>query len=146
MFHVRPLQSASQIYYGGEGPSMEKMRDYLNQLVFDKTLVTDAVVRERYEASVEPEFMVQAPEGRSSVRHTPENLWKELDRITAQTLIMWGRENRAQNFENAIFMHTRIKDSQLHIFGQCGLWVPYEKKAEFNAQVINFLTPDSRTN
>lgn len=139
MHHVKPLQTASQIYYGGSGPSLEKMRDYLRQLVHDPALVTDEVVRERYDASVEPEFMVQAPEGRSAVRHTPEALWKELDRIKARTLIVWGRENRAQNMEAAVFMHTRIRRSRLHVFGECGLWVPYEKADEFNRLVIDFL-------
>lgn len=139
MHHVKPLKTASQIYYGGSGPSFEKMRDYLRQLVHDPALVTDEVVRERYDASVDPEFMVQAPEGRSAVRHTPEALWKELDRIQARTLIVWGRENRAQNMEAAVFMHTRIRRSRLHVFGECGLWVPYEKADEFNRLVIDFL-------
>jgi 4,5:9,10-diseco-3-hydroxy-5,9,17-trioxoandrosta-1(10),2-diene-4-oate hydrolase len=141
MFHVKPLQTASQVYYGGAGPSLEKMRDYLRQLVHDPALVTDEVVQERYEASVEPDFMAQAPEGRSEVRHTPEALWKDLDRIRAQTLIVWGRENRAQNMEAAVLMHTRIRRSQLHVFGECGLWVPYEKADAFNRLVIDFLKP-----
>lgn len=139
MYGVRPLQTASQIYYGGSGPSLEKMRDYLQQLVFDPALVTDEVVRERYEASVDPAFMMQAPEGRSHKRHTPESLWKEVDRIRAKTLIIWGRENRAQNFENAVFLHSRIRDSELHVFGQCGLWVPYEKSDAFHQLVRDFL-------
>lgn len=138
-YSVKPQKTASQIYYGGSGPSLEKMRDYLYQLVFDPALVTDEVVRERYEASVEPEFMVQAPEGRSSKRHTPESLWKEVDRIRARTLIVWGRENRVQNFENAVFLHGRIRDSEMHVFGQCGLWVPYEKSQAFNELVQTFL-------
>lgn len=139
MYHVKPRMTASQIYYGGTGPSLDKMHDYVSQLVFDPSLVTDEVVRERYEASVDPEFMVQAPEGRSAVRHTPEALWKSVDRIKAKTLIVWGRENRAQNVEAAIFLHSRIQDSRLHVFGHCGLWVPYEKSQEFNDLVINFL-------
>ena len=140
MFHVKPLQTASQIYYGGSGPSIEKMRDYLRQLVHDPACITEEVVQERYAASVDPDFMVQAPEGRSTVRHTPESLWKELDRIKARTLILWGRENRAQNMEAAVFMHTRIRHSVLCVFGECGLWVPYEKADAFNRQVIDFLT------
>lgn len=143
MFHVKPLRTASQVYYDG-GPSFEKMRDYLRQLVHDPALITDEVVQERYDASIEPEFMVQAPEGRSQVRQTPETLWKELDRIQARTLIVWGRENRAQNMEAAVFMHSRIRRSQLHVFGECGLWVPYEKAGEFNRLVIDFLTSPTR--
>jgi len=140
MFGLRPQVPASQVYYGGEGPSLAKMRDYLSQLLYDPSLLTDEVLRERYEASVEPEFMARAPEGRTPTRHTPGDLWKRLDEIQAQTLIVWGRENRAQSFENGVFMLSRIRHAQLHVFGECGLWVPYEKSAEFNALVVNFLS------
>lgn len=139
IYHVKPVQTASQAYYAGSGPSLEKMRAYLEQLLYDPALITEDVLRERYEASVDPEFQHQAPEGRTKVRHTPSDLWKKLDLIQAPTLILWGRENRAQNLESAVFMHSRIRDSQLHVFGQCGLWVPYEKADEFNHQVISFL-------
>jgi len=97
------------------------------------------VLRERYEASIAPDFAQQAPEGRTRARHTPTDLWKRLDEITAPTLIVWGRENRAQSFENAVFMLSRIRHAQLHVFGECGLWVPYEKMDEFNRLVTEYL-------
>jgi pimeloyl-ACP methyl ester carboxylesterase len=68
------------------------------------------------------------------------DLWKRLDEILARTLILWGRENRLQPFENAVFMLSRIKHSQLHVFGECGLWVLYERMTEFNTLVRDFLT------
>lgn len=140
MFSRRPKVSASQIYYGGDGPSKQKMHDYLSQLVFAPDSITEEIVNERYEASIDPEFADTAPEGRTSVRHTPEDLWKRLEEIQAETLIVWGRENQAQPFENAIFMFSQIKQAQLHIFGNCGLWVPYERMNEFNDLVINFIS------
>lgn len=142
MFGLRRQVTASQVYYGGEGPTLDKMRDYLSQLLHDPSLITEDVVRERYEASVDPEFMATAPEGRSPKRHTPEDLWKRLDEIEAQTLIVWGRENRAQSYENSVFMLSRIRRAQLHVFGECGLWVPYEKPREFNALIRNFIFDD----
>ncbi|MGX7722878.1 alpha/beta fold hydrolase [Rhodococcus sp. 5G237] len=139
MFHVPPRMNAMRAYYAGEGPSLPKMREYLEDIVYDHGLITDEIVWERYEASVDPEFMQKAPEGRSDKRHTPDDLWKRLDEITAPTLIVWGRENRMQPFENAVFMFSRIKHSQLHVFGECGLWVPYEKMEEFDALLEDFL-------
>jgi len=139
MFGLRRKVTASQVYYGGSGPTLEKMHAYLSQLLYDPSLITEEVLRERYEASIEPEFMTKAPEGRTSVRHTPEDLWKRLDEIQAQTLIIWGRENRAQSYENAVFMLSRIPRAQLHVFGECGLWVPFEKPSEFNSLVTGFI-------
>ena len=137
LFQVKPLQSASQVYLGGDGPSYDKMRAYMQQLVYDQSLITDEVVRERYEASIAEDFLHQAPEGRGAKRGS--DLWKRLDQISSRTLIIWGRENRAQAYENAVFMLKMIPDAQLHVFGQCGLWVPYEKAAEFNQLVTGFL-------
>lgn len=140
MFGMRPLRSASFEYLSGEGPTPEKMRTYLEQLIYDKSLITDGLIQERYEASIEPEFLKNAPEGRSTKRHTPSDLWKSVDQISCETLIIWGRENRTHSYEAALFLHSLIRNSQVHIFGQCGLWVPYEKMSEFNQLVLNFLT------
>lgn len=141
-FAVRPRETASRVYYGGEGPSRAKMRAYLEQLVHDPAVITDEVLEERYLASVEPEFMAKAPEGRTATRHTPDDLWKRLDEVEARTLVVWGRENRAQSWENAVHMASRIQRSQLHVYGECGLWVPYERMHEFNELVTAFLCVD----
>lgn len=139
LFQVKPVKTPSQIYMGGSGPSLEKMRAYLEQLVYDQSLITTEIINERYQASIAADFIGQAPEGRDKIRHTPADLWKRMDQIKSRTLIVWGRENRIQGFENGIFMLKAIPNSELHIFGQCGLWVPYEKAVEFNELIVRFL-------
>ncbi len=133
-------QKVIQAYYGGEGPSFEKMRRYLEMMMYDKNLITDDVIQERYDASIQPEFMVQAPEGRGAAnQQVTEPVWKDMDRIKADTLIVWGRDNRVQGYDNALFMLMRIPNVQLHIYGKTGLWVPVERAKEFNQLVTNFL-------
>jgi 2,6-dioxo-6-phenylhexa-3-enoate hydrolase len=34
----------------------------------------------------------------------------------------------------------RIPDAQLHVYSKCGHWAQYEKSAEFNRLVTDFLT------
>jgi 2-hydroxy-6-oxonona-2,4-dienedioate hydrolase/4,5:9,10-diseco-3-hydroxy-5,9,17-trioxoandrosta-1(10),2-diene-4-oate hydrolase len=136
-------QKMIQGYYGGNGPSLDKMRRYIEMMMYDKSLITDDVVQERYEASIQPEFMVQAPEGRGAAnQQVTEPVWKDLDRIQAQTLVVWGRDNRVQNYDNALFMLMRIPDVQLHIYGRTGLWVPFERAKEFSKLVTSFLLDD----
>jgi 4,5:9,10-diseco-3-hydroxy-5,9,17-trioxoandrosta-1(10),2-diene-4-oate hydrolase len=140
MFTLSPSEGQKTIasYYGGEGPSRERMKAYMDMMVFDPDCITDDIVDERYEASVQPEFMAKAPEGhgRTTVN---EPVWKDLDKIQARTLIVWGRENRVQGYDNALYMLSRIPDSQVHIFGRTGLWVPFERKKEFSAVLRAFL-------
>ena len=143
LFQPMPPKPSTHNYYGGEGPSMERMRANLEALVYDKTILTEEVVRERYEASIEPEFMNQAPEGKGGAAgQTLEPLWQDLHKIQAETLIIWGRNNQTINFDNALYMLTRIPKARVHIHGNCGLWVPYEKMEEFNSNVTGFLTVD----
>ncbi len=118
-------------YYADPGPSREKMRGYLETAVFDKSLITEELIEERYQASIVPEFMVQAPEGRPGIRQVPEPLWQDVHKIMHRTLIVYGRENRG-SYDGALFMLARMTNAQLHVFSKCGFWVQYEKAAEFN--------------
>jgi len=141
LFQPMPPKPGTHDYYSVPGPSMERMRANLEQLVYDKTIITEEVIRERYEASIEPEFMNQAPEGHGGKSmQMLEPLWQDLHKIQAETLIVWGRNNQTINYDNALFMLAQIKSARVHIHGNCGLWVPYEKMEEFNSNVTGFLS------
>lgn len=144
LYQPQPTEGMKVIrgYYGGAGPSLEKMRRYLEMIIFDHGLITDELVQERYDASVDPAFRAQAPEGRPGSIAVQEPLWKDLSQIKARTLVMWGRDNRVQGFDNAIFMLNQIPDVEVHIYGKTGLWIPWERPAGFVAQVVGFLTAD----
>lgn len=141
LFQSQPPCPVSHDYYGGEGPSLARMRANLERLVYDPGVLTEDVVRERYEASIDPAFMSQAPEGKGGAAGgTIEPLWQDLHRITAPTLVIWGRQNPTLNYDHALFMLNRIPDVRVHIHGRCGLWVPFEKADEFNRNVMAFLS------
>ena len=133
-------QKVIQSYYGPPGPSREKMRAYLQMIMYDQSMITDELIDERYEASIDPVFMQTAPEGRPGTQPVAEPVWKDMEKIKNRTLVVWGRDNRVQGYDNALFMLQRLPNVELHIFGQCGLWVPWEKAAAFNVLVENFLT------
>ncbi len=135
-------QKLIQAYYGGDGPSRAKMRSYLEMMMYDASSITEDLVEERYLASVEPEFMTGAPEGRGAQnRPVTEQVWRDVDRVRARTLVVWGRDNRVQGYDNALFLLNRIPDVQVHVYGRTGLWVPFERTGEFNALVVGFLAP-----
>lgn len=140
LFTLLPAQLGSQGYYADDGPSIKKMRAYLEGMLYNKALLTDDVVRERYEASIDPDFMANPPEGNGGPRRKMDPLWQDLHRIQAPTLVMWGRDNRTVGYDAALFMLNQIPDVRVQIFGQCGLWIPFEKMAEFNYSVIGFLS------
>ena len=134
-----PSEGSKRIghYYDPPGPTLDTMRDYLEMIVFDHSLITDELVEERYAASMDPEFIANAPEGKATAVHAP--IWLEADRIRARTLIVWGRNNVVQGYDNALLLLNRIPDARVHIFGRTGLWVPFERREEFEALLTGFL-------
>ena len=126
-------------YYAEPGPSREKMRRYLQMMMYDQSLITEELIDERYEASIDPEVMANPAEGRPGTQVRTEPIWQDLDKVPHKTLIIWGRDNRVQLVDNAFFMLARLPDARLHVFGKCGLWVPFERPDEFNRLVVDFL-------
>ncbi|GAB2859136.1 alpha/beta fold hydrolase [Nocardioides pacificus] len=147
LFSTTPSEGQRAIrgYYAGEGPSRTKMRAYLELMMHDRALVTDELVEERYQESVAGDEGRRA--GAESAGVPAEPLWQELGRIAQPTLIVWGTENKVQGYDNALFLLKQIPDAQLHLFKQTGLWVPYEREAQFNRLLVGFLadtTPQER--
>jgi 4,5:9,10-diseco-3-hydroxy-5,9,17-trioxoandrosta-1(10),2-diene-4-oate hydrolase len=68
------------------------------------------------------------------------NTMPKLHKITASTLIVWGKQDALLPVEQAYFAKERIPNSQLHVFDQCGHMPNFEKPAEFNSVVLDFLT------
>ncbi|WOQ17400.1 alpha/beta fold hydrolase [Raineyella sp. W15-4] len=131
-------QKAIRGYYAGAGPSPERMEAYLKLMMHDHTLITADLVRDRYQESVR-RATSDGPAGTVAGHPAAEEPWREADRITAPTLIVWGTHNRIQGYDNALFLLRRIPGARLHLFADTGLWVPYERAAEFEALLAMFL-------
>jgi 4,5:9,10-diseco-3-hydroxy-5,9,17-trioxoandrosta-1(10),2-diene-4-oate hydrolase len=129
------------LYYNAGGPSEKKMASFIRTMVFDHKEFGEEVVRARYEASLDGshvEFYHRYNDAFAR-RHGMDPLWKDLDRITAPTLLLWGRDDRTITLDGAQMMLRTIPDVQMHVFGKCGHWVQLERQQEFEEQVLSFL-------
>ncbi len=135
-----PTEGAKALrgYYHGEGPSLERMRDFISKLVYDSTLVTDEVVRMRYEASIVPEVAEWARTmGPRAGRIEP--IWNRFNEISNRTLLVWGRDDTVVPLDRALFMVQQMPNVRLHIFAHCGHWAMVERADEFNRLCRDFL-------
>lgn len=132
-FSVSPSEGVKAIraYYQGSGPSRAKMLSYLEMVVHDHSTITDELVEERYQASLKN----RAHESTG----VAESVWEKLPHVAAPTLVIWGRDNRVQGYDNALFMLNHIPDVEVHLFGGTSLWVPWERRERFEALVQSFL-------
>ena len=127
-------------FYGPPGPSIEKLRSFVQQLVYDPSQVTDDVLEERFKVAIDPETAENFP-----LRHRPgdptpiEELWRErLDRLPHRTLIIWGREDRVNPLEQGMILMRQIPDARLLVLPKCGHWAQWETADDFNRAVIDF--------
>jgi 4,5:9,10-diseco-3-hydroxy-5,9,17-trioxoandrosta-1(10),2-diene-4-oate hydrolase len=130
------------------GPSRQKLAGFLRTLVFDRALITDELVEERYAAASDPEALAaMASMGASFFDPASAEqglLWREAHRLRNEVLLIWGREDRVNPLDGALVALKLIRRAQLHVFGRCGHWAQLEKFDEFNQLAISFLAQGTR--
>ena len=128
-------------YFNGDGPTEKKMAAFIRTMVYDHKQFGEEVVRRRYEASLDPSHIefYRRYNAAFAKRHGMDPLWKDLHKIAAPTLLLWGRDDRTITLDGAQIMLKQIADVQLHIFGRCGHWVQLERQREFERLVSSFL-------
>ena len=130
-------------FYEGEGPTIEKMRGIVNELVYDVKAIPESLIQERFAAATRPEYLA-APPLRNLGTHPNDELWRApLNRLTHETLLTWGREDRTLPLDAALIPLKVIPNAQLHVFPKCGHWAQWEKADLFNEVIVQFLKRDT---
>ena len=130
----------------GYEPSPENMRALLTgYFAVDKSIITDDLVRIRYEASAAPGAHEAYRLMYFDPRHDGSNLaitQEQVRAVTVPTLLVHGREDQVVPPEVSWTMVNLLPDADLHLFAPCGHWTQIERAAEFNALVGGFLSRD----
>ena len=137
LFCPMPLEGIKMIanYYKGDGPSIEKIRTLIQTLLYDSSFLTEETLRERYEASLDPDvcrIMANTPPGR-------EDLSDQLHKVACPSLIIWGLDDRFGALDIGLLLTRKFQNARMHIFSKCGHWAQVEKADEFNRLVLDFL-------
>jgi pimeloyl-ACP methyl ester carboxylesterase len=138
---ARGVDAAVRRFY--ESPTAERMREFVDFMVYDPSTASDDLVQERLAAATDPDAMAFMLKVFRELATDPEGeLWKQVDRIQHRTLLIWGREDRVLPFDSSLLMFHRMKDVRLVAFSECGHWVQSEKQQEFDRLVTDFLTAE----
>ena len=65
--------------------------------------------------------------------------WATMHKVTAPTLLTWGRDDRVSPLDMSIIPMRTIPNAELHVFPNCGHWAMIERKAEFESTVLAYL-------
>lgn len=131
-------------YYGGEGPSREKLESFIRDyLVHDGAAVDDDLIDVRYQASIQPEVVANPPLRRPSSLAT---LWRmdftrdrRLARATTPTLVVWGAGDKVNRPSGGLTLARTMRHCDLYLVADAGHWVQWERPDMFNDLALGFL-------
>ncbi|MEU7387565.1 4,5:9,10-diseco-3-hydroxy-5,9,17-trioxoandrosta-1(10),2-diene-4-oate hydrolase [Streptomyces tanashiensis] len=125
-------------------PTREQMRAFLGVMAFDQSIVTDALVEERFASATDPDTRLGSARMGASFANPAwaedTMLWREAHRITQPVLLTWGREDRVNPLDGALVALKTIPDARLHVFPHCGHWAQTEQADEFNRLAVDFFS------
>ena len=132
-----------------EDPTRERIAAWLRSMVYDQSLVTEALIEERFRLATEPVSMAtsrkiysrQAFAAIAAAMRGPDatRAFAHLPSITMPTLVTWGRDDKVNPLDGALLPMRLIPNCELHVFPNCGHWAMIERKVEFESVVLAFL-------
>jgi pimeloyl-ACP methyl ester carboxylesterase len=137
--HGRRGRNARDRYYGGTGPSWQKMRELIARLEwYDPDGVPDGTVTLRYEQSLDPEEIALA-----GASDNPRGDWQDLGdvlgRIMAPTLFLWGMYDAFLTPDYPLMLARMIPKGNLHIMSRVSHHPQEEQPYNYYSVVTGFL-------
>ncbi|WP_405910145.1 alpha/beta hydrolase [Streptomyces sp. NBC_00828] len=132
-------RNARDVYYGGTGPSWQKMRELIARLEwFDPRAIPDRTVTLRYEQSLDPEETALAGAS-DNPRGDWQDLTAELGRIAAPTLFLWGMYDAFLTPDYPLMLARMIPRGNLHVMDQVSHHPQEERPYDYYSVVSGFL-------
>lgn len=135
-------------YYGGDGPSREKLGTFIRQyLVYEGNSVPAEVIDSRYASSIDPEVVANPPLRRPSGLLALRTLWRmdftrdsRLAQLRTPTLVVWGAADKVNRPAGGRILADTMPNCDLVLASNAGHWVQWERADFFNDLTHSFLT------
>jgi 2-hydroxy-6-oxonona-2,4-dienedioate hydrolase len=136
---ARRGRNARDVYYGGTGPSREKMRELMARLEwYDPDAIPEATVTMRYEQSLNPGEMALAASS-DNPRGDWQDLTAELGQIRAPALFAWGMYDAFLTPDYPLMLARMVPRGQLYVMDQASHHLQEERPHDYYSLVTGFL-------
>ncbi|WP_030326406.1 alpha/beta fold hydrolase [Streptomyces sp. NRRL B-3229] len=144
-----PSEGLNLLVEFAESPTRENLVQWLRSMVHDPEVLTEELIEERWRSATEPQTLQASRRiyGRQAMAAilaaqsaSDQPIWAALHKITAPTLLTWGRDDRVTPLDNALLPMRTIPKAELHVLPDCGHWAMIEQQAAWESVVLAFLT------
>ena len=127
-------------FYGLNPTTREGMKVLVAKVFYNKLFHSDAAIDASIAARLAAGDGYTINSITDSIIRGEDFLDNTVKTIKRPTLIVWGRQDGLLPLSDGERFNKDIADSKLVVFEECGHVPNFEKAAEFNSTVINFLT------
>jgi 4,5:9,10-diseco-3-hydroxy-5,9,17-trioxoandrosta-1(10),2-diene-4-oate hydrolase len=122
-------------------PTIEETRKLLEATLFHHELITDAELVLRHSRSIGKNFeaFLARSETRSPAKKGGAPLWQRLAKSSLPSLLIYGREDRANACERAMLLKKKYPGINLHIVDGCKHLVPWDAADEWVRRAVAFM-------
>lgn len=149
VFSSSPSEGLRLLQEFTDNPDKDKLVRWLTAMVYDRKLVTEELIEERWEAAIHPDAQKTAQMMYGSAAFEMQQqfmaasdtppYWAMMHKVACPTLLTWGRDDRVSPPDMSMVPMRLIPEAELHIFPNCGHWVMIEAKEAFESAVRAFL-------
>ncbi|MFN6544199.1 alpha/beta fold hydrolase [Mycolicibacterium nivoides] len=150
IFSPGPSEGIRLLQEFTEDPTRQRLIDWLHSMVYDRSLVTEELIEERWTQATDPETLAAARRmyGKAAFAAMMASMaasdlpmpWARMHKVSAPTLLTWGRDDRVSPLDMALIPMRTIPNAELHVFPNCGHWAMIEAKSAFESVVTTFLS------
>jgi pimeloyl-ACP methyl ester carboxylesterase len=132
-------RNARDVYYGGEGPTREKMRELITRLEwYDADALPAETVDMRYEQSLD-----EGERALAAMSDSPRGEWQdltaELGRIQAPVLFMWGMQDAFLTPDYPLMLARMVPRGNLYVMDHASHHLQEERPQAYHSVVSGFL-------
>ena len=141
LFQAMPMEGIKLLLNLYRDPTLDNLKRMIQVFVYDPARITDDLLNGRFENMLRnPEHLRNFADGFAKDPTTlTKDLSPRLGEIGADTLVIWGRDDRFVPLDHGIKLVWALPNAQLHIFSKCGHWAQWEHADPFNRLVLDFL-------
>lgn len=121
-------------------PSLENLKRMMNVFVYDTSALTEDLFRLRLDNMLSRRDHLEnfVKSAQANPKQFPD-VGHRLGEISAETLVIWGRDDRFVPLDTGLRLVAGLQKADLHVFSRCGHWAQWEHAEKFNRMVLEFL-------
>ncbi|MFM0147614.1 alpha/beta fold hydrolase [Paraburkholderia sp. RL18-085-BIA-A] len=122
-------------------PTIENLKKMMNVFVYDTSTLTEDLFQARLNNMLaQKEHLENFTKSLAANPKQFPDVGHRLSEVKAQTLIIWGRDDRFVPMDVGLRLLWGMPNAEFHIFNRCGHWAQWEHADKFNRMVLDFLT------